>query len=319
MRIQHSYLAWVGADHYETASEFIDEARKLGVSKRLPGLGMAGSLNASGTVIFLAHDDGEAFSCDACMGQVECSSCRSQSQLIAKWQEEADAVKKTYQGEPIPRGKARIIEIREMHIANARAAMKSCEVCDGTGSHECGTGGYVVRKDGSRMDYRAYNYWMRQPKKFDAEREIVERHMCEACGGIGKHPAGAVFGAFVPSVEVVVNGREHEVVREKIEAFEQVSLSEVSKEPERNDGSSRRGGKRRPGYYAVARAGRPTKRAQALAAELVAQRAVRGDCEVIGDIVLFAKPVRLSELKRFRGLKRWTLPALRRAETKLSA
>jgi hypothetical protein len=303
MRIQHSYLMWVGADNYETISEYIDEVRRLGVSKRLPGFGMANALQAQGALVYVAHDDGEAYSCDACMGQVECSECRTWSQKIAKWQGEADAVRNRYEDdEETPRGKARIIEIREARIANARAAMAKCELCEGEGAFECGTGGYVVRSDRSRMDYRTYNYWMRQPHKFDVAREVTEKHMCEECGGTGKRPAALVFGAFVPEIEVVVSGREHEIVREQIEKFaKRVSLAAVAKEPER------KGGRREPGYYAVAKSGKPSKGAIAVARELVTLRAVKGEPEVLGDFVLFGKPVKVDALKRFRGVKRFSL------------
>lgn len=314
MQIQHSYLMWVGADNYETIVEYVDEVRQLGISKRLPGFGMANALQQPGSIVYVAHDDGEAYSCDACMGQVECSECRTWSQKIAKWQGEADAVSKRYAGDEVPRGKARIVEIRQARIAKARAAMAQCELCEGEGTFECGTGGYVVRADKSRMDYRTYNYWMRQPHKFDSAREVTERHMCEECGGTGKRPAAVVFGAFVPGIEVVVSGREHEIAREQIEKFDaRVSLAAAAKEPER------KGGQREPGYYAVAKVGKPGKRAIAVAKELVARRAVKG-VEVIGDFVLFGKPVKVGSLKRFRGVKRFGLwPADSEARAEMGA
>jgi len=304
MRIQHSYLMWVGADHYETIDEYVDEVRRLGVSKRLPGVGMANALHVPGSVVFVAHDDGEAYSCDACMGQVECSECRTWLGKIARWQTDADAVRNRYDAdEEIPRGKARIVEIREARIARARAEMAKCELCDGEGSYECGTGGYVVRANRTRMDYRTFNYWMRQPKKFDVEREVVEKHMCDECGGTGKRPAAVVFGAFLPSIEVILSGREleNEIVQEQIARFQQVTMPSVSKEP------PRKCGKRRAGYYAVASAGKPSKRAAAVAKDLQTRRAIKGEAEVIGDFVLFAKPVKVEELKRFRGVKRFSL------------
>ena len=319
MRIQQCYLVWVGADLYETAAEFVGEARRLGISKRLPGIGMANSLGAPGALVYLAHDDGEAHSCDACLGQVECSECRTRSHMIAKWQEEADAVRKRYGDESPPRQKERIIEIREARIAKARAESAACELCEGEGAFECGTGGYVVRKDGSRMDYRTYNYWMRQPGKFDVEREIAlrggDRHMCGECGGTGKRPATVIFGAFVPTIEVVLKGRENEIVLEQIERFERLTAADVAHEPER------KGGKRGPGYYAVARAGKPSKRATEVARELVARRVAKGDHEVIGDFIVFAKPVKVAGLKRFRGVKRFELGHQQRAseQVELSA
>lgn len=298
MRIQHSYLMWVGSDNYETISEYVGEVRELGVSKRLPGIGMANALGEAGAIVYVAHDDGEAYSCDACMGQVECGECRTWRHKIAKWQGEADAVRVRYGDEEPPRGKARIIEIREERIAKARAAMAECELCDGEGSFECGTGGYVVRKNGSRMDYRTYNFWMRQPHKFNSSREVVEYHMCGDCGGTGKRPAAVVFGAFVPTVEVVLSGRENEITLEQVERFARLTLAQVEKEP------ARKGAKREPGYYATARAGKARSRALAVAKELVSRRVVKVEPEVIGDFVLFAKPIKV-EIKRFRGVKRF--------------
>jgi predicted transcriptional regulator len=142
---------------------------------------------------------------------------------------------------------------------------------------------------------------MRQPKKFDADREITEKHICDECGGTGKRPAAVVFGAFVPTIEVVLSGREHEIVQEQIANFSHVTMAAVSKELERKCGT------RRPGYYAVASAGKPSKRASVIAKDLQARRAVKGEVEVIGDFVLFAKPVKVGELKRFRGVKRFSL------------
>jgi hypothetical protein len=50
------YLQWVGAAHYENVDEFIDEAERLGVSKRIGKYPTDLILGESR--IFLAHDDG---------------------------------------------------------------------------------------------------------------------------------------------------------------------------------------------------------------------------------------------------------------------
>lgn len=317
MRIQQSYLMWVGEVNYGSAAEFVDEVRQLGVSKRLPGIGMAKTLGEPGSLLLVAHDDGEAFSCDVCLGQVECSACRKQLGLIRNWTAQADRVREAYKGEAIPAGKARIIRIREERIAEARQEMQGCELCDGAGAYECGTGGYVVRKDGSRMDYRAYNWMTRQPHKFDADKEFsfkgrgedkqIDKHMCETCGGTGKMPAAAIFGAFVPQIEVVLRGpeKQNEETEQKIASFGQVSVADAAREPERK-GDRATNLHREPGYYATARAGKPGKRASAAAKELVESRVIKG-YEVIGDFILFSKPIKASELKRFRGVKRYDI------------
>jgi hypothetical protein len=136
----------------------------------------------------------------------------------------------------------------------------------------------------------------------------LDLHMCPDCGGTGKRPAAGIFGAFVPSVEVVAmdalkalqRGRI-ELAQEQVARFEQVSAADAAREPER------KGGQREPGFYAVARSGKPGKAALAVAKELVACRAIKGEPEVIGDFVLFAKPVKAPELKRFRGVKRYDI------------
>ena len=54
--VNNSYLMWVGAKYYPTYRDFIFEARRLGISKRI---GKAVNAMSPGkTVIYLAHDDG---------------------------------------------------------------------------------------------------------------------------------------------------------------------------------------------------------------------------------------------------------------------
>lgn len=304
MEIKNSYLMWVGVEHYEDADTYLEEVRQMGVSKRLPGIGMANALSEPGTVVFVAHDDGEAYSCDACFGMVECGECRVLNQKIAKWQGEADAVKARFaKGEEIPRGKQRIIDIREQRIANARAEQDACEVCDGEGQYECGTGGFAVKRDGKKIDYRTYNYWMRQPKRFNVAREIISKEMCEECGGTGKCPAAKIIGVFIPTdVEYILSGKENELVLEQIEKFTKLDMEIVKKEPKRKCG------KRHSGYYVVTHGKKPKKRAKDVIAELVANGVIsKGDTEIIGDFVAFNRPVEVQNLKRFRGVKRFGL------------
>jgi len=301
MTIKNSYLMWVGVEHYEDVNAYVEEVRAMGVSKRLPGVGMAAALTEPGTVVFVAHDDGEAYSCDECMGMVECGDCRVLDQKIAKWQAEADAVKTRFKGEEIPRGKQRIIDIREARIAAARAEQEGCEVCDGEGEHECGTGGHVVRADGSKMDYRAFNYWMRQPLKFDVEREIIGKKMCEACGGTGKVPAAKIFGLFMPTdVEYILNGKENELVLEQVEAFTKLDMETVKKE------SVRKCGRRRPGFYVVTKGKKSKKRVKEVVEDLAAKGIIKkAQTELIGDFIAFTNPIEVQGLKRFRGVKRF--------------
>lgn len=296
--IEQGYLMWVGETHYETARSFAEEVRQFGVSKRLPGYGVALALQKPGVVVYVAHDDGEAYSCESCFGWVECSACRTKDHAILKWQAEADVVTRRYPKGDIPRGKERIREIRAERIRKAREAMAACELCHGKRQYQCGTGGYVVRADGTHMDYRTYNFWMRQPHKFDAKKEVLSYHMCEDCAGTGKRPAAEVFGCFLPSVQYIRHGKETPEELERFSVFEQLSEKDVLKE------SARPAGVRTSGFYAVTRPGRVKKRAQALAQELKEERGLR-DVEIIGDFLLFAKPVAV-ETKRFRGIKHFS-------------
>lgn len=303
MEIKNSYLMWIGEGHYADREEYSDEVRQMGVSKRLPGIGMANALSESGTVVFVAHDDGEAYSCDACMGLVDCGECRVLDRKIGQWQAEADAVKKRYKGEEIPRGKERIIEIREARIASAEAEKAACEVCDGEGQHECGTGGFAVLRSGNKIDYRTFNYWMRQPKKFNVDREVVGKEMCEECGGTGKVPAAKIFGVFVPTdIEYILSGRENELLLEQLEDYTKLEMQVVKKERKRKCGT------RHPGFYVVTRKGKPSKKAKDVVDELVKKGLIkRGQTEMIGDFIAFTKPVKVDNLKRFRGVKRFGL------------
>lgn len=304
MEIKNSYLMWVGGEHYADSDQYTAEVVAMGVSKRLPGIGMANALSEKGTVVFVAHDNGESDSCDHCMGEVECSECRVRDGNIKRFQAEADKVLHNYPNEDeIPAGKARIVRIRREKIAKMEAAKASCDMCDGEGVYEDGTGGYVM-VGGEPMDYRTFNYWMRQPKVFDADKEapIRDRNMCDHCGGNGYLPRAKIFGVFLPSnIEYILNGKENELVEEQIKDFKKLDMKTVKREAVRGCG------KRSPGYYVTAKSGKPSKRAKDLVKELVAAGVIDPAVEVIGDFVRFAKPVDAPGMRRFRGVKKFGL------------
>lgn len=304
MQIENSYLMWIGSEHYKDLDEYTEEVRLMGVSKRLPGIGMANAMSQPNTVIFVAHDNGETEPCDACLGEVVCPDCRVRDGKIKANQDRIDAIMKLYDKEEIlPRGKQRTIEICTAKIEKLIAEKASCETCDGQGTYEDGTGGYVVKSGGEKMDYRSYNYWMRQPDKFDSKKEIMGKHICEECGGTGKIPQTKIFGVFVPTdVEYILSGRETEVVLREVEKFKLVEMKVVATEVERGCG------KRHPGYYVVTRKNGNTKEyTKRVIRELSDKGVIEGSVDVIGDFVRFIKPVEVHGVRRFRGVKKFNL------------
>lgn len=303
MIIEKSFLMWIGSEHYKDFDEYTNEVKSMGVSKRLPGIGMANAMSQPNTVVFVAHDNGETEPCDACLGEVVCPDCRVRDGKIKNHQDRIDAIMKHFKGEDLPRGKQRTVEICTAKIEKLIAEKKDCETCDGQGVYEDGTGGYVVKSGGQKMDYRSYNYWMRQPKKFDAKNEVMGKHICEECGGTGKIPRTKIFGVFVPTdVEYILSGRETEVVLREVEKFKLVEMEIVANEVERGCG------KRHPGYYVITRKTGSTKAyTKKVVEELSKKGVIEGSVEMIGDFVRFVKPVEVSGVRRFRGVKRFNL------------
>lgn len=80
MDIQRAYLQWVGGRFFPTAGDFVSEARKLGVSRRLPNLRTAAEVAKPGTVIFLLHDDGRKSECLDCLEAITCPECYGRSE-----------------------------------------------------------------------------------------------------------------------------------------------------------------------------------------------------------------------------------------------
>lgn len=50
-----AYIIWIGAQHYKTPADFINEAKQQGISRRLPGDHIPKSLTPGETVVYLAH------------------------------------------------------------------------------------------------------------------------------------------------------------------------------------------------------------------------------------------------------------------------
>jgi hypothetical protein len=186
------------------------------------------------------------------------------------------------------------VSIREKKIAKLEADIKGCPLCKGQGKALLGSGGSVKLKDGKTWDYRTYNYWMRQPDKFDAE-SVAHKHMCEECGGRGCLPRGAIHGAvLVDQVEYQQRPGEKSSKLHDMDDFIIIS-----------DGTGRRlSGDREPGgFYAVSLPDRNPK-AIGLAQHLSAAGLLPAKgYQVHGSFVHFLKPVPLPlGAKRFRGV-----------------
>ena len=143
--ILRSYLMWVGTEHYEGIDAYSDEAVTLGVSKRLPSVGAAKAMMEPGTVIFVAHDEGEATDCPACLGTVECPECRKRSGEITALLAAVAKIKEAFAdfGSEAPAGKKRSVMIRSNKATKLAEACLACDHCGGKGKANGGTGGQV--------------------------------------------------------------------------------------------------------------------------------------------------------------------------------
>lgn len=314
MEIKNPWLIWIGSEHYESFDVYAEEAKRLGVSKRLPGVGMGKALLEPGTVVFLAHDDGEKTECNDCLRTISCPDCRKRRREIRDLQVEIDELKAQYSSaEALEKSgfARRSLKIRQAKIDAINKERCECPVCDGEGKAELGSGGYVKLNNGKVWDYRTYNYWLHQPEHFDAEKEVKEKCICDTCGGLGTVPAGKIRGMFIPErVEYISRGSEGEAMLERVEDFTIIDHATLRKE------ERRKCGKRHPGgvYAATSKGSKPSKRAVKVVDELVSKGVVEeGDCEVVGSLVVFKSPIDISGTKRFRGIKRWALdPAAER-------
>lgn len=315
--IVHPYLMWIGSDSYGSIVDWSDEAVALGVSKRLPNADVGRSLMRPGVAIFVAHDEGETHDCVECAGAIECPDCRKRAVERATLEAAINAVKGTYVT-PAARaagdysgweiaasaGDVRFVKLRLDKIETLDAKDAGCTICGGTAQVEAGTGGWVRLEDGDVWDYRRYNYWLHQPTKWDPSG-VVEKHMCEACGGTGEMPDARVFGVFVPErVEYILDGTEAKEDMEKVADLHHVTPEEVVVEKKRLCG------KRHRGVYVVTTPEGASAKAKAALDELVEKGLVEPTgAEVHGSFVRFAKPVPVAE-KRFRGVKAIDLSTL---------
>lgn len=195
---ERSYLQWVGTSHYPTIEAFLDEAKELGICKRLPNLGLAAEVAKPGTVIFMVHDRGRARPCPACAITVVCPTCRG-SILV--------------QGH-------------------------DCARCCGLGSVEESTGGYAEVDGGRWSYLRWLRLRKTPGHPFwKDEHTVGQVKPCKACGGRGRIPLGAVFGLYVPRV-ICVGGASALGVPRSVEAcgFEYVPWHKAKRWPKRGAG-----------------------------------------------------------------------------------
>jgi len=314
MEIKNSYLMWIGSDHYKTIEDWTGEAVTQGISKRLPNADVGQALTSEGTAIFVAHDEGSFHECPDCLGTIENPERR-------KLQQEAkriDAESKELQtqlinvaGEGPEADKERdrltnLINNRGQKIAKLIGQIKDQpeQVEGGTGGHALVTKGEGL--DTERWDYRKYNYWLHQPKVFNAS-DVLSKEMCECCGGTGRLPDAKVFGLFIPdAVEYILKAEDTELVKDKMEGergFRTVTEQLVKVEPKRKCG------KRHPGgvYVVTDVKEGETKSAKEVVEQLVKDGIVTPEgVEINGSFIRFLNPIDV-EVKRFRGIKRWSL------------
>lgn len=309
--ITSAWLVWIGSEFYKGIKDWSDEAIALGISKRLPNAAMARQISAPGTVVFVAHDEGESHSCTKCVGACECPSCRKCISEITALRKHIDKMLAAFKGADFateaPRTLTRFKEVREKHIATLEAEMKACKDCKGKGTIKAGTGGTVKLTDGRVWDYRTYNYHLHQPKKFDPETMVDEIDMCEVCGGKGDLPNAKIFGVFSPErVEYIARGDETKEELKAFKGFTIVKADRLKVEAKRKCGVRKAGG-----VYAV------TDASGADGAKLLADAVEAGlikpeGAEAHGSFIRFGRAIPV-DAKRFRGLKKIGLSFVKNA------
>lgn len=315
--MKKTYLMWVGSDHYKTIEEWIEETEVQGVSKRLPNFNVGMALVIPGTIVFVAHDEGNWRECPDCMGVIENPAWRIKEKMLVKWaleieefEKERDAVTDTLVLLPgdaaEEKTKRRQCDSLNRKIVKRESKTKALEE-EHRHTKELvqgGTGGVVkvIRVDTGQqeiIDYRKYNYWWHQPKKFlERYSRTGAPQMCEVCGGKGQLPEAKIFGLFSPStVEYILKEEDNEAaVQEMVKrGFKIVTAAEAKNRERRGCGVQKEGG-----IYAVT-----DKRMRLLVEKLIADGAIKSkSIEVKGDFIKFIEPIS-ANVKRFRGIKKW--------------
>lgn len=328
--INDAFLLWIGSEFYGTIEDYTSEAIVMGISKRIPSVHIGRQMMEPGAVVFVAHDEGKTKDCKKCMGFFECPLCRKRTEEIASLRGEIDRVKDRYKdllvaggiaftvdfskSEVVPAAARSFVALRERKIAVLFKEHETCAKCSGAGNCHGGTGGTVVLPTGQKWDYRKYNYFLHQPKKFNPETDLKSKKMCATCGGTGELPVAQIFGVFVPEqLEYILTGEESADFALRTSDVTKIGPDALKVE------YKRKCGKRKPGGFYV------TTRADALGADAITPEAAKLEkdlkerglvtekgCDVTGSFIRFTKPLAVNE-KRFRGVKRIDMASISRA------
>lgn len=323
--IKNSYLMWIGKEHYSTIGDWNNEAITQGISKRVPNANVGQALLNEGTVIFVAHDEGEYTECGDCVGTIQNPERRK---LITEMdrlddensklaQEMADADTQYADGivtvEQRDATKTRCVRLQLNRDKKANELHAQHDALPET--IEAGTGGTVIIEGGEAVDYRTYNYQLHHKGLTPADS--ANKTMCEPCGGTGRLPEGKVFGVFLPSaVEYILKAEDGEDIKKQMETergFRTVEQTVLITEAKRLCGKRKAGGV----YVVTDVQGKPSKRAKDLVKALVEAGKITPEAvEINGDFVKFLAPIDI-DAKRFRGLKKWNLDPRAEAEAEM--
>ena len=334
-----SYLMWIGAQHYPTIDAYCEEVAKQGASKRIPSIHFAAHLASGNAVIFLAHDEGEYEECAECTGVVENPNRRKLVEERKRVEAERDVLGERYKivrkhdGDKGENEISRIQKLISSRIRKLTGLDKQLKTQDRF--IDAGTGG-SVKVDGKNWDYLRFNYWLHQPTKFIVEgreysekateqmdeilktvtpAKVTDEAPCAACGGKGRIPVGYVFGLIMPDqIEYILKEDDDETVRAEMEkrSIKVVETKVVKTEAKRGCG------KRNPGgFYAVTTERENRPELKTLIEELAAKGVIDPETEVNGSFARFLAPVKLDGIKRFRGLKSYSLDPEAEDETQM--
>lgn len=266
-RIERSYLAWVSPEVFPSIEAYSEYAKQHGAIRRIPNVGTASELSKPGTVLFLAHGLRGTRSrvCGACCQMIECPECEGRG-------------------------------------GTERAP---CERCHNHGVIETGSGG-AVEVDGVRWAYTRWIRLRRTPnhKFWETKHNVGKTVVCKICGGRGRIPFGAVFGAIVPTRIVFITAKPDSIDAQEMSAKHGFCVVTDKQAGEYWPGKGV--ARADEGLYAVGdTAG--INGAEQTAEALV--QALGGRAKAYGGYVALDEPIAQPD-KLFIGIKRWQHPAI---------
>jgi hypothetical protein len=315
--LNNTWLMWIGSDNYHTIDEWIEEAEEMGVSKRLPNCNVGAALRQEGTVVFVAHDEGIWKNCSDCLGKIENPEWRKKTQEICNLMDVVTSLKE--KRDEVVNDEGDVDSLKKLNSLNRKIVRREKvldvlrnEITMFTKRVDAGSGGEVVvinRVTGKKekIDYRQYNYWLHQPKRFDEMWQVVGiPKMCSMCGGTGQLPEAKVFGLFIPTdVEYILKDDDDEMVKQKMKdlGFALIDKKRLGGELKRKCGYRHSGGV----YAVVNNADADKKKIKKFVKKLVSAGVVNPDgVEIKGNFMRFLQPISVDE-KRFRGIKKWNI------------